>query len=127
NLVLDGGLALSDANGRILLEPQCCSDLHNHRDWRSATQCQNPDWQMLWIGHPWISVRQESARLLLSDLHESDAPVAKWIVEPLELECALDVAVAELHRFAKSLAEALLLLGVTDKADVMAESLAGLD
>lgn len=48
---LDGGLALF-SQGELLVEPTCCSDLGNLSEWRSAAAYRDPEWRILWIGHP---------------------------------------------------------------------------
>ena len=53
------------------LEPQCCGDLANLDEWRRAAELKAPDWEMLWIGHPWAFVRAEGDRLWFSEPAEA--------------------------------------------------------
>src|SRR4051812_25936452 len=96
--VLSGGLVLL-SEGDVVLEPTCCSDLGNIANWQEAANCRAADWQTLWIGHPWFSVRFEQGMLSVSDLHEDDAPVGKYVLSPPELEKAIGNAEAELEHF----------------------------
>jgi hypothetical protein len=81
---------------------------------------------MLWIGHPWLSVRFEDGWLVLSETHESDSPVGRWAVRPDELGQALTAAEAGLEDFARMLGRALVDLGSGDRAKALARRLAGL-
>ena len=125
--VLNGGLALRIPHGEVLVEPACCVDLRNHTDWEQATRYRGSEWEMLWIGHPWMSVRFQEPWLILSEPGESDAPVARWAVDSEELSLTLSVAEAELARFAVPLARALAALGFQGEPGPIARKLAGLD
>jgi hypothetical protein len=124
--VFDGGLALRDGEGEVLVEPTCCSDLTNISDWRAAAGHRNSDWRMVWIGHPWLSVRFDEPWLVLSQPHESDSPQEGWVFLPEQLECALASADAELDSFAHRLAVVLPLLGYLGDPRPIARRLAGL-
>jgi len=124
--VLDGGLALLDSDGHLLVEPHCCGDLGDLRDWQEAARYTGTAWQMLWIGHPWLSVRFERGQLVISAPHESNDPVAKWAVDPDDLERAVRVAAAELHRFSELVVPFLSSHGFQGNAHAMAETLVGL-
>lgn len=100
--VFNGGLSLF-ADEQLLIEPACCSDLGNLSEWQTATEYGQPEWKMVWIGHPWISVRFENGNLLLSKPHESNIPVACWAVQPDELKKAVASAITELEDFSRRL------------------------
>lgn len=80
--ILDGGLALRGPAGDVLVEPGCCADLGDANNWKMAAEHRGPEWQILWIGHPWISVRYEAPWLILSGPHESGEPSGRWTVLP---------------------------------------------
>lgn len=122
--VLSGGLALLNG-GEVLVTPGCCGDLGSLNDWREAAAYRRPEWAMLWIGHPWLSVRFEAGQLVLSEPHESDAPVGRWSVKPDELDRAVTAAEAELASFAGRLCPVLGDMPVADRR-VVARKLAGL-
>jgi hypothetical protein len=122
--VLDGGLALL-CNNAVLIAPNCCSDLADRSEWRMATAYRLLEWKMMWIGHPWVSIRFDAERLIFSEPHESTAPVERWIVEPRELERALRAADAELEEFAQRLVPLVAAMGAIDPVGV-ARMLAGL-
>ncbi len=123
--VLDGGLALL-AGGEVLVEPTCCSDLGNFAGWREAAGYRGSKWQMLWIGHPWLSIRYEDGLLILSEPDGSDSPTGKWAARPEELARAVDAAESELERFARRLEATLESLGVEEGRGAVARKLAGL-
>jgi hypothetical protein len=121
--VFDGGLALCEG-GHVLVEPSCCVDLGNLSDWRQPAAYRGEAWQMLWVGHPWLSVRSDGDGLVLSGPHESSDPVARWLVGPAELARAVALAQAELEGLAARLRPALPT--VDGGAAAVARRLAGL-
>jgi hypothetical protein len=125
--VLSGGLALRRPDsGEVLVEPGCCSDLGDLADWRAAARHREAEWRMVWIGHPWVSVRYRQPWLVLSQAHESAEPEERWAFRPDHLERALAVAAAELESFAGRLAAVLPLLGYPGEPLSLARRLAGL-
>jgi hypothetical protein len=123
--VLDGGLALL-ASGDVVVQPTCCVDLGSLSDWREAAAYRGNGWQMLWIGHPWVSVRYETPWLVVSDLHESDMPTGRWAVNADDLERAVASAEAEQEAFSVRLRSVLEAMGVGE-AEWNARRLAGLE
>lgn len=123
--VLAGGLALF-SEGKLLVTPTCCSDLGNLSEWRDAAGHRDSEWRMLWIGHPWLSVRYEGNLLVLSEPHESDTPSGLWTVDAGVLDRAVDTAEVELERFSRRLERVLTDLGSGDQARRLARRLAGL-
>jgi hypothetical protein len=121
---LDGGLALR-SGGDVLIESACCGDLGNLSEWRQAVVYREPGWKMVWVGHPWVSVRFEAGRLVFSGPHESDTPTARWSVTPGALGRAVAAAEAELDGFARKVRSALGDMGVAN-AGMVARRLAGL-
>ena len=110
----------------MLVAPTCCSDLGNLSEWRDAAGYREPEWRMLWIGHPWLSIRYEGNLLVLSERHESDTPSGRWAVDAGVLDRAVDAAEVELERFSRRLEQVLTDLGSGDRARRLARSLAGL-
>jgi hypothetical protein len=53
-----------------LLASQCCSDWNDVQDWQVAAQYRANQWQMLWIGHPWVMIRYVDGQLHISDYTE---------------------------------------------------------
>jgi hypothetical protein len=124
---LDGGLALCGADGEVLVEPTCCADLDNLSEWQVAARHRGREWQAVWIGHPWVSVRFEEPWLVLTQPDESASrPEGKWIFRPEQLERALAAAESELEVFAGRLASVLQQLGYPDDPWPVARGLAGL-
>jgi hypothetical protein len=124
--VLSGGLALRVPSGEVLVEPGCCADLGGLRDWQVATTYRSSGWQMVWTGHPWVSVRYEEPWLVLSPPHESDSPVGGWAFRPEQLERAGAEAETELEWFAGRLEVVLPLLGFQGEPGPVARRMAGL-
>jgi hypothetical protein len=122
---LGGGLALF-SKGELLVEPTCCSDLGNISEWRDAAGYRGSEWRILWIGHPWLSVRYEGRWLVISEPHESNLPSARWAVDLDLLGGAVDAAEVKLEGFARRLEQALVDLGSGDRARRLARHLAGL-
>jgi hypothetical protein len=84
---LCGGFVLSKAKEH-LVRPSCCGDLSNIRDWEQAAGCRQSDWTMLWIGHPWVSLRFEASQLWISNHHEGEPTRAMCRFHPAALEKA---------------------------------------
>lgn len=124
--VLDGGLALRCSSTDTLIEPGCCADLGDSKNWKEAAAYRGSEWQMLWIGHPWLSIRYQSPWLVVSEPHESSTPTDRWTVSPEELNRAIDDAKTELERFAGEIARILPMLGFREDPVVMGRKLAGL-
>lgn len=104
---LNGGLALRCQSRNVLIEPGCCADLGDVANWRQVVGCRQAEWQTLWIGHPWLSVRYDAPRLIVSDPHEGESPTPRWAVCPDQLQAALVAAEGELERFAGQIEGAL--------------------
>lgn len=123
--VLSGGLALI-SDGTLILEPACCGDLRTLSDWRAAAGYRGADWQMLWIGHPWVAVKFSDGVLVLSDPHESGVPVGRYAIQPDELVRAIDSAATELEDFSRRLRVVLGPMLGEQAAPGMSHQLAGL-
>jgi hypothetical protein len=107
-LQLRGGYALREG-GTVLFQPGCCCDFGNLNDWRGAATYRGAEWTMLWIGHPWVSVRFEDGALVLSEQHEGERPPTDGLyrLAPDLLSEAIDRAEAEVLRFAERVLPAL--------------------
>jgi hypothetical protein len=123
--VLSGGFALM-AGGRLMLEPTCCGDLRGLDDWQEASEYRGSDWNMVWIGHPWVSTRFDGDKLLISALHESEPPVARYSLDPNCLANAVIVARGEAERFSRRLETAVEPIFGRDLAPRMSRQLSGL-
>ena len=98
---LEGGYVLR--RDEILLEPSCCGTLENLDSWRDACESQDPDWQMVWIGHPWTYVRSLGDRLSFHEPTEDSFPSPngeEFSVGRDELERAVRVAEKEVEALA---------------------------
>lgn len=126
NPFLNGGLVLSTDDQGVIAEPTCCSDLSNIESWVQAASFKGDQWKSVWIGHPYPSMKYRAPDLIISELHESEAPVERWSVLPGELLAAVKTAETELHRFAKAIASILTDRGVQRDVHSLAKRMAGL-
>lgn len=122
--IFGGGLALCSGSD-VLTEPTCCADLSNLFEWQKAATYRETSWSMLWIGHPWLSIRYEAPWLVISDPHESNRPAEHWAVSPDDFGLAVNAAEAYLERFAQSLRSTLEAMGVEGIVEC-SQKLAGL-
>ena len=67
--LFDGGLILMK-NDVILIEPTCCVDLADLKEWEYIFENNSSDWSQLWIGHPWVFYKKESGKIQFSDYTE---------------------------------------------------------
>lgn len=65
----NGGLILTE-NDEILLQPTCCSDLENLKDWQHIFENNSSEWSQLWIGHPWVFYKKDNGKIQFSDYTE---------------------------------------------------------
>ncbi|MGD1320443.1 hypothetical protein [Chryseobacterium sp. 2R14A] len=68
--LFDGGIILKE-NNKIFLEPQCCADLEDIKNWEYIFENNSLDWSQLWIGHPWIFYKKENEKIQFSDYTEN--------------------------------------------------------
>ena len=126
---LAGGFVLMAGQG-VLVEPGCCCDLSNLAEWAQAAHALDGSWKMLWIGHPWRSVRLAGGALEISAAHEG-SPQALEVacrVDAAELADAVERARVALHALADRLYAAIVIhVGSPSLAASLARSLAGLD
>lgn len=124
---LSGGFALNAGELSAVIEPTCCGDLADIANWKDAASFQGEEWQMLWIGHPWLSMKFQKPCLLLSEPHESDKPVGKWAVNQDELGEAVKAAETELIRFSKQVEAVMLAWDFAGDSAKVSSKLAGLN
>lgn len=103
----DGGLSLIE-NGNIIYGAMCCSDLTNIKDWKTSANDKNPNWQMLWNGHPWIYIRHQKGDILFSKLCESEPTsldAGKYAVNHEQFKQIVTQAETELAEFGQRIYE----------------------
>ena len=112
---LAGGFALVQ-NGVVRMTPGCCCGLAEFDDWQRLTATPPEDWEMLWIGHPWVSVRRRDARMEFSQFHEGEK----------ELEAQFSVDLEDLVLAVAQVPEALA--AFADRVEpILAERLSAFD
>lgn len=103
---LPGGYVLRQ-DEETLLEPGCCGDLGDLREWRDACESREAQWQVVWIGHPWTHVSAVGERLAFLEPSEESSPKKANVilrVERQDLAKAIETASQEV----KALAERLI-------------------
>ncbi len=95
---LSGGYCLQSQE-QVCVLPGCCSDLGTIEEWAKASAYRGEAWAMVWIGHPWVSVRFSEELLIFSHPHESKSPEDWFAIEPGALNLAIDFARVRLEQF----------------------------
>lgn len=123
---LYGGFAFNSQKLRHIIEPSCCGELKDLSEWKRAASLDDPEWEILWIGHPWLSMKYEEPYLILSEPHESDVPIARWNIDQKELMKAVERAETELRRFSKMIEENLAVIAPEIDSHKISQQLVGL-
>ncbi len=72
-LPLFGGLVIENLQDKThTIHPQCCGELLDYQRYRSVLEDKNPDWQQIWIGHPWTFGKVKADTLYLTELLQCD-------------------------------------------------------
>lgn len=124
---LVGGLALR-VGGEWKVMPQCCGDLSNLSDWRTALVQPEHEPHMLWIGHPWRQARRTGDSLELSRPTEGNEFVGTpdLVISCAALGRAVALAQPRLEALARRLEPLLLAHGQpSENARLLARQLAG--
>ena len=93
-MLFDGGILLKKDN-ELLLEPQCCADLEDIKNWEYIFENSSSDWSQLWIGHPWIFYKKENGKIQFSDytedlLNEWENRQSVFEVDELDLQIEIN-------------------------------------
>lgn len=93
-MLFDGGILLKKDN-ELLLEPQCCTDLEDIKNWEYIFKNSSSDWSQLWIGHPWIFYKKENGKIQFSDytedlLNEWENRQSVFEVDELDLQIEIN-------------------------------------
>lgn len=105
---LCGGLALVDG-GEMLVLPTCCGDLGDLDNWRTATEQRTESPEMLWIGHPWLTVWYQAPMLHIREETEYNLPAhpREFVMNPEMLQSAVRQATRELDLFCERVVASL--------------------
>ena len=68
-MLFNGGLILKK-DDKILLEPTCCVDLADLKDWECIFENNSSGWSQLWIGHPYVFYRKNEGKIEFSEYTE---------------------------------------------------------
>lgn len=66
-----GGIVLEE-NTMIYIEPSCCGDIGDIKEWESIFEKELNKWNQLWIGHPWVYYRKDNGIIEFSNYTESN-------------------------------------------------------
>lgn len=93
-MLFDGGILLKKDN-QLLLQPQCCADLEDIKNWEYIFENSSSDWSQLWIGHPWIFYKKENGKIQFSDytedlLNEWENRQSVFEVDELDLQIEIN-------------------------------------
>ncbi|QQV03407.1 MULTISPECIES: hypothetical protein [Chryseobacterium] len=89
----NGGLILMK-NDDVLIEPTCCSDLENLKNWQYIFENDSAEWSELWIGHPWIFYKKENGKIQFSDYTEdmlSELESIQFVFEVDEVDLQIEI------------------------------------
>lgn len=92
-LAFDGGIAL-EKDSKIYIQPMCCGDMSDLKNWQDLLANSSREWKTLWIGHPWVLYRKENGKISFSEYTESneiDPEKIKILVEVEESELKAEV------------------------------------
>lgn len=68
-MLFNGGLILKK-DDEILLEPTCCVDLADLKEWEYIFENNSSGWSQLWIGHPYVFYRKNKGKIEFSEYME---------------------------------------------------------
>lgn len=63
---ISGGIVIIE-NNIPLIEPTCCGDIGNIKEWESIFEDKSNGWYQLWIGHPWLFYKKENGNIEFSN------------------------------------------------------------
>lgn len=81
---LSGGIVVK-MDDRFLIEPTCCGDIGNIKEWENMLENGSPDWTQLWIGHPWVFYKKFNQMIEFSAYTESELKDFKDMTAVIEL------------------------------------------
>lgn len=88
---IPGGVVIFEEDNPIIT-PNCCSDLGNLNNWESIFISENNNWEMLWIGHPYVYYRRQNGMIEFSEKTEGNVDksiITKHIISEKWLETAI--------------------------------------
>ncbi len=71
----EGGVVLT-SNDQLIMTPQCCVSLQDHREWLGITK--SDVFQRIWIGHPWVYYLTKDDQILFTRLIEKSFDGKTW-------------------------------------------------
>lgn len=113
-----GGIVLEE-NSTIYIEPSCCGDIGNIKEWKSISDSKLNKWNKLWIGHPWVYYRKVNGFIEFSNYTESNPESLKDFeisirVSELELQTELKKVSEHQKEFEFSIRKTLEKMGIAN-------------
>ncbi|MCJ8153690.1 hypothetical protein MKJ01_07970 [Chryseobacterium sp. SSA4.19] len=87
--MFNGGIVLKKDH-EFLLEPQCCADLEDIKNWEYIFENSVLDWSQLWIGHPYVYYRKFEEKIEFSDYTD------RMLSELDNIECVFEIDQSDL-------------------------------
>jgi hypothetical protein len=118
---ISGGIVIIE-NGIIIIEPSCCGDLSDIKNWEDIKQS-NKEWKQLWIGHPWLFYRQNNENIYISDYTDFNLKDFKDIFDKHQFSKSEFVSQIELVRenqkeFQKNISEILTEMKIKNSNEI---------
>lgn len=125
---LGGGIVLEE-NDRFLIEPMCCGDIGNIKNWAELFGNDTNDWTALWIGHPQVFYRISDGIVEFSDytdLNAEDLTEHSGVMKlsEIELKTELQKAINQQDAFRARISHCLTIMGM-EHAERMAALMTG--
>jgi hypothetical protein len=79
---LCGGVVIIDTDtDKVIIEPSCCGDMSDIKNWESIEFSELNKWNHLWIGHPWVFYKKTEEHISFSDYTDYNLEEFKNISE----------------------------------------------
>jgi len=71
----EGGVVVT-SQGKMVISPQCCYSLQDYKEWTGIKP--NNNFQLIWIGHPWMYYKVDGDSILFTRLIEKAFDGKTW-------------------------------------------------
>ena len=71
----EGGVVFT-SNDKIIMTPQCCVSLQDHKEWSGIKSTDS--FERIWLGHPWIYYKTQGKDILFTRLIEKTFDGKTW-------------------------------------------------
>lgn len=77
---ITGGIVIKQY-GEVIIEPRCCGDIGNLKNWENIFSRKTEEWKELWIGHPEIFYRNFNQDIEFSTFGKSELNQIKPVLK----------------------------------------------